>query len=454
MEPLAASDLSALAARIADQARGAGADVAEVSVDSGWQLSARVRLGKLELLEEAGTRSVALRVIRDQRVSVTSTSDLSTTGIDRCVSDALMLAELSEPDELAGPAEVAELCGPPHPDLSLYDDAVASLPADDAIEWARAAEQAALQADPRLTLSEGATFSRSATRSTLVLSSGFSGTVQGTRAWLEVNPVAEDGGGKRRQGSYFTAHRHLAELESADAVGREAARRTLAKLGARRVDTCEAAVVFEPDAARSILGAFAECVLGGAIWRQASYLVGREGDRVAADGITIVDDPLLAAGPRSRPFDGEGLRSRRNVVVDGGVLRGYLLDSYAARKLGRASTANAARAGGAIAAATSNFFVVAGTRSAEDIIASTPRGLYVTDMMGFGFNPLTGDFSRGASGFWIESGELAFPVSEVTISSNLDSMFRAVDAVGADLQHRTGLTAPTFRVASMTVAGT
>jgi len=454
METLTASDLTALATRIAEQARAAGADVAEVSVDSGWELSARTRLGEVELLEEAGTRSVALRLIRDQRVSVSSTSDLSTAGVDRCISDALMLAELSEPDELAGPADVDQLCSPPHPDLSLYDDALAALTADDAIEWARAAEQAALHADPRLTLSEGATFSRSATHHTLVFSSGFSGTVRGTRAWLEVNPVAEDVGGKRRQGSYFTAHRHLAELESAEAVGREAARRALAKLGARKIDTSEAAVVFEPDAARSILGAFAECVLGGAIWRQASYLVGREGERVAAEGITVVDDPLLAAGPRSRPFDGEGLRSRRNVVVDRGTLQGFLLDSYAARKLGRVSTGNAARSGGAIAAAASNFFLVGGTQSAEDIIASTPKGLYVTDMMGFGFNPLTGDFSRGASGFWIENGKLAFPVSEVTISSNLDSMLRAVDAVGNDLRHRTGLAAPTFRVATMTIAGT
>jgi PmbA protein len=186
MDTLAASEPSKLAARIVEKARAAGADVAEVSVDSGWQLSARVRLGKTELLEEAGTRSVALRVMRDQRVSVTSTSDLSTMGIDRCVSDALMLAKLSEPDELAGPAEVAELCGPPHPNLSLYDDGLASLTADDAIEWAQAAERAALQTDPRLTLSEGATFARSATSHTLVLSSGFSGTVKGTQAWLDI----------------------------------------------------------------------------------------------------------------------------------------------------------------------------------------------------------------------------------------------------------------------------
>ena len=454
MDTLPIANSSALAKRIVDQARNAGADVAEVSVDSGWQLSARVRLGKTELLEEAGTRSVALRVIRDQRVSVTTTSDLSATGIDRCVSDALLLAELSEPDELAGPVEVAHLCSPPHPDLHLYDDALAALTADDAIEWARAAEQAALQADPRLKLSEGATFSRSAGSSTLVLSSGFVGTVRGTRAWLEVNPVAEDTEGKRRQASYFTAHRHLAELESATDVGREAARRTLAKLGARRLDTCEAPVVFEPDAARSILDAFAECVLGGAIWRQASYLVGREGDRVATNLVTIVDDPVLAAGPHSRPFDGEGMLSRRNVVVDGGILRTFLLDAYAARKLGRPPTGNATRVGGSISAATSNFFLAAGARSQEDIVASTPKGLYVTEMMGFGFNPLTGDFSRGASGFWIEDGELAFPVSEVTISSNLDSMFRAVDAVGSDLRHRTAVAAPTFRVGSMTIAGT
>jgi PmbA protein len=198
----------------------------------------------------------------------------------------------------------------------------------------------------------------------------------------------------------------------------------------------------------------AGCVMGSAIWRKSSYLLGREGSRVASDLVTVVDDPLIPRAPGSRPFDGEGLASRRNVVVERGVLRTYLCDSYAARKLGRESTASATRGSGAsVGPATTNFVLQPGTDSNETIVRGTRRGLYVTDMMGFGFNSVTGDFSRGAAGFWIENGELAYPVSEVTISLNADRLWQSVDAVGSDLDLRTATAAPTLRVAKMTVAG-
>jgi PmbA protein len=213
-------------------------------------------------------------------------------------------------------------------------------------------------------------------------------------------------------------------------------------------------VVFDPDAARSILGMLAGCVMGSAIWRKSSYLLGREGTRVASDFVTVVDDPLLKRAPGSRPFDGEGLASRRNVVVDRGMLRTYLCDSYSARKLGRESTASAVRGGGAgVGPSTSNFVLQPGSDSNEAIVKGTKRGLYVTEMMGFGFNAVTGDFSRGAAGFWIENGELAYPVSEVTISLNVDQLWQTIDAVGSDLDLRTATASPTIRVARMTVAG-
>jgi PmbA protein len=237
-------------------------------------------------------------------------------------------------------------------------------------------------------------------------------------------------------------------------VGEEAARRTLRQLGARSVGTGQFPVVFDPDAARSILGLIAGCVMGSAIWRKSSYLVGREGTRVASDAITIVDDPLIRRAPGSRPFDGEGVASRKNVVVEKGILRTYLCDSYSARKLGRETTASAARGGGAgVGCSTSNFVLTPGTDTPEAILKATKRGLYVTDMMGFGFNAVTGDFSRGASGYWIEDGALAYPVSEVTISLNVDELWKSVDAVGSDLDLRTSTAAPTIRVAKMTVAG-
>jgi PmbA protein len=450
----AREELLDLAGRVVESALGAGADVAEASTRAGWELSARIRLGEPELIEEAGHRSVALRVIRAQRVAMTSTSDLSPAGLERCVADAIALAELSEPDPFAGPADKELLAQPPHPDLDLYDAGVEAIDADAAIRLAIEGERAALGSDPRLTLSEGATFSRTTSSSALVLSNGFRGALRGSYASLVVSPVVEDEGGKRRRGHYWTAQRHLNRLEDAAAVGREAARRTLAKLGARKVETCEAPVVFDPDVARSIVSTFAGCILGGALWRKSSYLVEREGTQVASALVTLVDDPLLPQAPGSRPFDGEGLPSRKNVVVKGGVLEGFLLDSYSARKLGRASTASAGRSGGSIGASTTNFILEAGTKTHDQIVRETARGLYVTDMMGFGFNPITGDFSRGASGFWIENGEFAFPVSEVTISANLDAMLKAIDAVGDDLELKTSTAAPTLRIASMTIAGT
>lgn len=449
-----ASELETLAAQVVERARRAGADVAEASARRGFDLSVRVRLGQAELVEEAGHRSVALRVIREQRVGLSSTSDVSERGIERLVADAIELSQLSQPDPWAGPADPAELAKPPFADLDLYDPAVAEIGADEALRSALAAEQAARDADARLTLSEGATFSRSSGSSAMVLSSGFSGAQRGSYASLAVAPVVEDEGGKKRRGHYWTAHRHRSGLEAPEAVGREAARRTLGKLAARKVPTAESPVVFDPDVARSLLGSLASCLLGGSIWRKSSYLVDREGSVVASPLVTIVDDPLIARAPGSRPYDGEGLPSRRNVVVEAGTLRTFLFDSYSARKLGRRSTGSAARGGGSVSASTSNFVLLAGTTTREDLIGSTASGLYVTELMGFGFNPVTGDFSRGAAGFWIENGRLTFPVSEVTISSNLDAMLKNIDAVGDDLVLKSSTAAPTLRVSSMTISGT
>ncbi|MEZ4224131.1 MAG: TldD/PmbA family protein [Polyangiaceae bacterium] len=447
------TDLSTLARDLVERARRGGVDVAEASASEGWELSTKVRLGEPELVEEAGSRGVALRVIRDQRVAVSSTSDLTEAGIARCVADALELLELTEPDEFAGPADPSQLAKGPFTDLDLYSPEVAEIRAEEAVRRAVAAERAALAYDPRLTLSEGATFTRVSGRSVLVLSSGFEGEQRGTYASLVVTPVAEDAGGKRRRGYYWTAGRHLDALEAEAAVGEEAARRTLAKLGARKVDTCEVPVVFDPDVARGLIGTFVGCAMGSSIWRKASYLLGREQSRVASDHVTLVDDPLRPRGPGSRAFDGEGLPSRRTVVVERGMLNTYLMDCYSARKLGRTSTASASRRGGHIGPSTTNFYLEAGADSPDAIVAGVKQGLYVTEMMGFGFNAVTGDYSRGAAGFWIEDGKKSFPVSEVTVSSNLDDMLKNIDAVGNDLEFKTSTAAPTLRVSKMTIAG-
>jgi PmbA protein len=447
-------ELLTLGDRVVKAVTARGATVAECVLRSGADLSAKVRLGEPELVEEAGHRSAGLRVMKGKRVASTSTSDLSERGIERFIADALELVELAQEDPFAGPADPKLLCDPAkQPDLELYDPAGGALDAAQAIAIAKKGEAAARGYDPRITNSEGATFGRSAGGSALVLSSGFRATTKGSSTSISVVPVAADEGGKNRRGFYWSAKRFLSELDDAEAVGREAARRTIAKLGARTVPTGEIPVVFDPDAARSILGLLAGCVLGGAIWRKSSYLVGREGTRVASDLVSVSDDPLLRRGPGSRAFDGEGLASRKNVVVEKGILRTYLCDSYSARKLGRESTASASRGGGSVGPSTTNFVLAPGSDSKEAIVKGTKRGLYVTDMMGFGFNAVTGDFSRGASGFWIEDGALTYAVSEVTISLNVDDLWQRIDAVGSDLDLRSSTASPTLRVGKMMVAG-
>ena len=437
------------------RAQKRGASVAECVVHDSAHLSAKVRLGDPELVEEAGSRSIGLRVMLGQKVAVTYTSDMSPAGLQRLLEDSFELAELSEPDSFAGPAEPALLSQrSQHPDLDLFDASIDGVDAGEAVRRAKIAERAAMDFDPRVQNTEGATFTRMSGGSALVTSGGFRGATRGTYASLVVSPVVDDEGGKKRSGHYWTARRHLSELESDVEVGKEAARRTLRKLGARKVESQEVPVVFDPDAARAILGLVSSCIHGGSIWRRSSYLLDRLETPVASDIVNIIDDPLLLRGPGSRPYDGEGLLSRRNVIVENGVLKTYLLDSYSARKLNTQSTASAARgSSGGVGVSSTNFVMQAGKHKPEDIIKATQKGLYVTNMMGFGFNAVTGDFSRGAAGFWIENGELAFPVSEVTISLNLDQLLKRIDAVGDDLDLKTSTAAPTFRVSAMTLAG-
>jgi PmbA protein len=446
--------LMELASSVCERTMAKGVDVAEVRARSGSDLSVKVRLGDPELIEEAGHRSIGMRIIKNKRVALTSTSDLTPRGLDRFVQDALELVEISQEDPFAGPAEPELIHHGAVPDLDLYDPTCGTIDAKTALDRSTRGEAAARQSDARITNSDGGTFSRTTGCFALVLSGGFRGGYAGSYSSLAVIPVADDEGGKKRRGFYYSAKRHDADIETPEAVGAEAARRTLRKLGARKVPTCEAPVVFDPDAGRSILGMLASSIMGSSIWRKSSYLVGREGTPVASDLVHIVDDPLLPRGPGSRPFDGEGLLSRQNVVVEKGVLVQYLCDSYSARKLGRKPTASASRgAGGGVGPSTSNFILKPTATKAEEIVRQTKRGLYVTEMMGFGFNPVTGDFSRGAAGFWIENGELAFPVNEVTISLNFDELLKRIDAVGDDLDLRSATATPTFRVEKMTIAG-
>ncbi len=446
-------DLSALAQKTVDMAIGAGADAAEVMVSDGSELTVKVRLGEPELVQEAGSRSLGIRVFKDHQQANTYTSDMRPAELARLVSETIELATFAEPDELNELPEPS-LLATSLPELELYDRTAEDLEAKTAIEWAITGERAAMDADKRVTNSEGASYSRVLGATAFATSGGFVGGYRGSYSSFYVEPICDDKDGKKRNGYYWTAARFVDELEDPASVGHRAAERTLAKLGARKVDTCDTAVVFHPDAAKSIIGMIFSVANGASFYRKSSYLLDREGTAVASDLVTLVDDPLIVRGPGSRPFDGDGLATRVNPVISAGILKPVLCDTYSARRLGRASTGSAGRSvGGSPSPTTSNLVMTPGSGTHEDIIADTKQGLLVMSMMGFGFNPITGDFSRGAQGFWIENGKIAFPVSEVTISANFNDLLTHIDRVGVDVDRRSSTMVPTIRVSQMTVAG-
>jgi PmbA protein len=442
--------------RLAEQmlayAKKAGAEGAEALVRDGTELEVKVRLGETELVKEAGSRALGLRVLRDHRSAVTYTSDFTPAAMERFARESVELAALAEPDELADLPRADEMAREV-PDLDLWDDSVLGLDVAEGIRRARLAEHAARKLDARVTNSDGAIFGRSVGASAFATSAGFSGSNRGTHVSLSVEPICDDADGKKRNGSYWTGARFGAALLEPEAVGVEAARRTVAKLGSRKIATGEAPVVFSPDAGRGLVGQLAGVMSGGAVWRRSTYLAEREGTPVASPLVEIIDDPLVRRAPGSRPYDGEGLASRTNVLVSGGVLRTFLCDVYAARKLKRRSTGSAARGiGGSPHVSVSNLIFRPGTTPAADL-EKLDRGLYVTELMGFGFNAVTGDYSQGAAGFWLDGGGRAYPVSEITISSNFDELWKGVDAVGDDLDARSSVQCPSFRVGRMMIAG-
>jgi PmbA protein len=431
----------------------AGAEGAEVLVRDGSELEVKVRLGEPELVKEAGSRGLGLRVLRDHRVALTYSSDFTPAAMRQFARESVELCGLAEPDPLADLPERHEMARE-IPDLDLWDEAAPAFDATQALLLARQGEQAAMQLDRRVTNSEGAVASRVMGATAFASSAGFSGGYRGTSLSLVVAPVCDDADGKKRNGHYWTASRFAAGLLDPETVGLQAARRTLAKLGSRKIATCQVPAVFAPEAARSLLGQLAGVVSGGAVWRKGSYLASREGTAVASPLVTVMDHPLLPRAPGSRPFDGEGLSTRPNVVVSQGVLRSFLCDVYSARKLGRVSTGSAGRGvGGGPHVSTSNFILLAGKTPAAEL-ERVPQGLYVTDLMGFGFNPVTGDWSQGANGFWIDNGSRAHPVSEITLSINFDDLWKTIDGVGDDLDARSSVQTPTLRVSRITVAGT
>jgi PmbA protein len=445
-------DLRDVAQELVAKALAAGARAADAVVGESDGLEVAVRLGEVERVKRARERRAGLRVFVGDSTAIVSTADLSADALAEMARDACALARLTAPDPHAGLPDPADLASAP-PDLDLYDPAIEGLEPPAALAMAREAEAAAMAEAAEITNSEGAECSAGGGIVGYASSLGFAGSYAGASASLVAVPVATRNGAMQRD-SWYTTSRKLAGLEPPAAVGREAARRALRRLGARQMPTCECPVVFDPETAASLLRSLAGAIAGPALYRRASFLLGKLGEQIASSVVTVVDDPLRPAGLASRPFDGEGVASKRLTVVEGGVLQSYLLDSYSARRLGLRPTGHAARsAGDAPTVSSTNFYLVPGTHTPEAIVASVPRGLYVTELIGFGVNHVTGDYSRGAAGLWIENGELTHPVEEVTIAGNLLDMFRNIELVGNDLVFRSGTSSPTLKIGRMTVAG-
>jgi PmbA protein len=455
---LTALDLESLAADVVARAVKAGASDAEAVAREGDEFSVNVRLGEVETLKESGSRALGLRVFLGKRSASTSTSDLTPDGIRLLVDGALALVKVTEEDPLNGLPEREEF-GAIQEDQHLYFEDVYSLSGPERIEWARRAEAAAVAADVRITNSDGGSFDAATGRKVLANSRGFVGSYRTSYAGVSAAPLAVDVNGSMQRDGWWSSARSFALLESPEAVGAEAARRTLRRLGARRVPTQKVPIVFAPEVARSLIGSLFEAASGDSIWRHASFLAGKLGETIAAPNLTLIDDnammlPTGVGGFGTSPFDGEGLPSRRTVVVENGVLRNYLLNTYTARKLGMKSTHNASRGlAGTPGIGCGNLYLEPGMLTPEQIIGDISAGLYVTSLMGFGTNIVTGDYSRGATGLWIENGELTHAVEEITIAGNLGEMLRNVTAIGDDLKFRGAVASPTLRIDGMTIAG-
>jgi PmbA protein len=451
-------DLESLTGDVVAMAMKAGASDAEAVVREGDEFSVNVRMGQVETLKESGSRGLGLRVFLGTRSASTSTSDLTPDGIRLLVEGAVALAKVTEEDSFTGLPETGSF-GSFSGDLHLYYDDVYSLDGPERIEWARRCEAAAMAADPRITNSDGGSFDAATGRKVMANSRGFVGGYRTSYAGVSAAPLAMDENGHMQRDGWWSSARRLANVESPEAIGKEAARRTVRKLGARKVPTQRVPIVFAPEVARSLIGSVFEAASGDSIWRHASFLAGKMGAQIAASTLTIVDDnamllPNGTGGFGSSPFDGEGLPSLRTVVVQNGVLQTYLLNSYSARKLGLKSTHNASRGlAGTPGIGCGNLYLEPGTQTPEEIIAETGTGLYVTSLMGFGTNIVTGDYSRGATGLWIENGELTHAVEEVTIAGNLGEMLMHVTAIGNDLVFRGSVASPTLRIDGMTLAG-
>ena len=460
-----------LAEEAVGRALRAGATDAEAVGFESEEFAAKVRLGQVEELVESGSRALGLRVFfaaaDGSRTASTSTSDLSADGMARLVSGAVELAKVTGVDPFAGLPERGEFGSNEVEAQALYFDDVDQISAAERIEIARRCEAAALGYDARIQNSKGGDFDASSSHRVMVNSRGFAGEYRRSYCGFSASPIAQDASGAMQGDYWYSSARTARLLDDPEEIGKIAAQRALRKLGARRVPTQQCPVVFAPEIAKSLMGNLLNAADGDAIYRNASMFAGKLGEQVAGENITMIDDgtmvfdhamadgeTLRVGGFGTSPFDGDGLRTQRTVVIERGVLKELMLNTYTARKLGMTSTHKASRGlAGAPGIGGGNYFLSPGEATPEEIIGDVKSGLYVLQTMGFGVNLVTGDYSQGASGIWIENGELAYPVEEITIAGNLKEMFRNVSAIGNDLEFRGSGAVPTVRIEGMMVAG-
>lgn len=453
LEKQTSTDLKDLAQDVVRRAMAGGATAAECVVREGDEFSTLVRLGQVETLKEAGSRAIGVRVFNGQRAASTYSSDFSREGLDRMLKSALELSKITSEDPFAGVPPV-EMLGQISGDLDLYHTDVYSLPGEERIQYARRCEKAALDYDPRIKNSEGGSFDAATGHKILANSNGFVGEYRRSYCSVSAVPIAKTDDGGMQRDYWFSVARSLGRLDPPEEVGKIAAQRTLRRLNARKPKTAEVPVVLDPMVAVSMLDHIFEGVNGDSVYRGASFLAGMLGEKIAADGVTIIDDGTMPGGFGTSPFDGEGIPTRRTVVVENGVLKSYLLNTYTAKKLGLATTGNASRGlAGTPGIGPGNYFLQPGTKTPQQLIAGIKDGLYVTEFLGSGANLVTGDYSRGASGLWIVNGELAYPVEEITVAGNLKKMFHNISDIANDLEFRGSMACPTLRIDGLTVGG-
>ncbi len=437
------------AAHIVARAKKYGADAADAVYSGNASSQVQMRLGELEDVEGSEGEDVSLRVFVGKRSASSSTSDLSSRALDALAERCVAMAREAPDDPYAGLADAALLMRDALPELALFDDRHVT-PAE-LRALATAAEQAA-RAVAGVTNSEGGSASQSKAVFALATSNDFARAYAGSSYSISASVLAGSGGAMQRDYAYHSV-RAYADLEAADQVGKRAGERAVARLNPVKLTSGPMPVVFDPRAGSSLLGHLSGSISGAAIARKTSFLIDKLGEMVFADGITIVDDPLQIGGLRSRPFDGEGLPTRRTTIIDRGRLPGWLIDSASGRQLGLAPTGHAARGGGGSpGTSVTNLYMEPGSVTADELIADIGLGVYVTELIGMGVNGLTGDYSRGASGFVIRDGKLAEPVAEITIAGNLKDMFAALIPAN-NLVMRYAVNVPTLRIEGMTIAG-